>query len=369
MRVLIVTPLYPPDLGKVAEYTNILAKKLSTNHDVSIATYGNLPESIPKFSVYCISKQLPRFIRLTRFTFLLWRIARNADFLLVSDGASVGIPSVIVSILRSIPLIRNVQDDELWERTHGEEEKNTSLNWIRRLQSWVLKYADAIIVPTTFHRTFFTKFTQIAGKRFYIILPPSDPQLRLPFSIERNPHQLVITSSVRRNQRLEQLLDALPLLKEKIPDLKLIIANDGPDLASFQAEIHVRNLKGCVDLLGFTSQAERQYLLRTSGLFLSLRHDFATVRELNEAYSAGIPCLVSQETFASDLARPDTAKEIKDFSTSELVKDIEAILNDVNVQRVLSETGHQFILKEASWETHTQKLLAVCQQTLSHLSV
>lgn len=369
MHVLIATPLYPPDLGRVAEYTKTLANTLRTHTKVSIVTYGKLPERIPEVSIHCVSKQLPRFVRLVRFTFLLWQIARNADLLLVSDGASVGIPSVIVSSLRRLPLIRNVQDDELWERTHGEEKKNTDLQWIRRLQSWVLQHADAIIVPTAFHRDFFATYTHIVAKRFHTIFSPPDPELCLPFSTNRNTHQLIITASVRRDQGLEALLDTLPLLKQEIPDLKLVIANDGPDLALFQAEIHARNLKEYVDLLGFTSQAERQYLLRSSGLFLSLHHDLSTSRELAEAFAAGIPCLVRKETYSTELARPDTTEVLESISTIELKDHIHAILSDKNKQTLLRASAQKFIAIEASWEMHSRKIQEVCQQLLSKHSV
>jgi hypothetical protein len=104
MRIVIATPLYPPDTAEPAHYAKELARRLSAHHDVRVLAYGDLPEPVAGVRVMHESKRRPLFIRLPSYFFALFRAAREADLIYAINGASVELPATLVSVLARRPL-------------------------------------------------------------------------------------------------------------------------------------------------------------------------------------------------------------------------------------------------------------------------
>lgn len=94
MRILIATPLYPPEVADAAAYAKELARRLSKNHEVAVVAYAHLPEMLPKVRVVTIEKRRPRLMRLRAFRAALAREAARADAVVALNGASVELPLI-----------------------------------------------------------------------------------------------------------------------------------------------------------------------------------------------------------------------------------------------------------------------------------
>lgn len=120
MKIVLATPLYPPDVAWPAPYTKELARRLSPAHTVSIVTYGDLPEHIDGVVITAISKRAPRLIRLIRYTRALIKAAHNADLIYAENGASVELPLVITSFLSRTPIVLHVGDERAHKRASSQ---------------------------------------------------------------------------------------------------------------------------------------------------------------------------------------------------------------------------------------------------------
>ncbi|MGH7175683.1 MAG: hypothetical protein ACREGR_04990 [Minisyncoccia bacterium] len=100
MRILIATPLYPPEVAPAAAYAKELARRLAERHSVVVVAYTHLPEEIPGVEVIAIDKRQPRLARIAAYRSMLARTARSADALIALNGASVELP--LLSVARSI---------------------------------------------------------------------------------------------------------------------------------------------------------------------------------------------------------------------------------------------------------------------------
>lgn len=89
MRILIATPLYPPDIAPSAPYVKELASRLSNHHDVTVLAYGHIPEHIQKVRIITVSKRAPLLTRILHFTKALLQNAYRADILIIENGPSV----------------------------------------------------------------------------------------------------------------------------------------------------------------------------------------------------------------------------------------------------------------------------------------
>ncbi len=110
MRVLIVTPLYPPEVADAAVYTKELARRLSNDHEVTVVAYAHLPEKVPGVSVATIDKQQPLLARLRAFRNVFVHAVKNADVVLAINGASVELPLLLTPFPKSVPLVFCIAD-------------------------------------------------------------------------------------------------------------------------------------------------------------------------------------------------------------------------------------------------------------------
>jgi hypothetical protein len=110
MRIVLATPLYPPDIAEPAPYIKELAARLAPHHTVTVVTYGHLPEEVPGVSIVAVRKRLPLALRLFLYTVALAKAAYRADVLYAQNGASVELSVGIVARLMRRPLIMQLGD-------------------------------------------------------------------------------------------------------------------------------------------------------------------------------------------------------------------------------------------------------------------
>jgi hypothetical protein len=95
MRILIATPLYPPEVAPAAAYAKELARRLSEQHQVMVLAYAHLPEALADVRMISIEKRQPRLARLRAFRRALVREARETDAIIAINGASVELPLIV----------------------------------------------------------------------------------------------------------------------------------------------------------------------------------------------------------------------------------------------------------------------------------
>ena len=110
MRILIATPLYPPDTAPAAQYVKELALRLSHTHTITVLAYGELPEKVAGARIISVSKKRPLAVRLFAFTQALVQEVRRADIVYLENGASVQLPAFIVSFFTHAPHILHYGD-------------------------------------------------------------------------------------------------------------------------------------------------------------------------------------------------------------------------------------------------------------------
>lgn len=95
MRILVLTPLFPPDVSAPAAYAKELVTRLGEEHDVVCLHYGQLPEKAGDTTLISIRKDVATVTRLIRFMQALWT-HRHADAVLMMNGPSVEFPFVLI---------------------------------------------------------------------------------------------------------------------------------------------------------------------------------------------------------------------------------------------------------------------------------
>ncbi|OHA59671.1 MAG: hypothetical protein A2589_02330 [Candidatus Vogelbacteria bacterium RIFOXYD1_FULL_46_19] len=103
MKIVIATPLYPPDIGGPATYVKNLEKAWKDKgENVIVVGFGEF-------------LKWPVIIRHILYLVRLGRKIRGADCILALDTFSVGLPAAVVSFLFGKKLIIRIGGDFLWE--------------------------------------------------------------------------------------------------------------------------------------------------------------------------------------------------------------------------------------------------------------
>src|SRR5437660_22551 len=103
MKLLIATPLYPPEIGGPATYAKGLEDALCTDgHEVMIVNYG----SVMRFPIGI--RQLIFFLK------ILKKIS-GSDAVIALDTLSIGLPAMFLATIFRIPGIIRISGDQLWE--------------------------------------------------------------------------------------------------------------------------------------------------------------------------------------------------------------------------------------------------------------
>ncbi|HFC10640.1 MAG TPA: hypothetical protein ENJ75_00365 [Candidatus Kaiserbacteria bacterium] len=99
MRIVLATPLYPPEIAPVATYAKELARRLSlAGHKINVLAYTHLPEQLQNVNVTVVDKHKPRLVRLHAFRKALIQSARDTDAIIVINGISTELPLILTPL-------------------------------------------------------------------------------------------------------------------------------------------------------------------------------------------------------------------------------------------------------------------------------
>lgn len=151
MKIVIATPLYPPEIGGPATYCVELEQGLpSRGFEITTVRFGAV-------------RALPRILRHVVYAYRVYREAKTADLVLALDPVSVGVPALIGARLARKPLVVKIVGDYAWEQgvqrfgvtqTLDEFVRTTQASFFVRVlqicERMVASRARAVIVPSPY---------------------------------------------------------------------------------------------------------------------------------------------------------------------------------------------------------------------------
>jgi glycosyltransferase involved in cell wall biosynthesis len=221
--------------------------------------------------------------------------------------------------LMGIPYITIAHGVEAWNITNPQRQKALQYadkilavsNYTRErlLKEQNLDHSKVSLLPNTFDNSRFT----IKPKPTYLL---DQYQLK--------PNQPVILTVNRLSSResyrgYDRIIEALPYIRQHIPNVHYIIVGKGDDRQRLEKSITQQNLQDCVTLAGFISDAELPAYYQLCDLFAmpSKLEGFGIV--YLEALASGKPVLGGNQDGAIDalcqgelgvLVNPDDVQEI-----------------------------------------------------------
>ena len=123
------------------------------------------------------------------------------------------------------------------------------------------------------------------------------------FDIPAGSHVVGYVGRLARGKRVEDLIDAVALLRASFPDAVLVVIGDGPERAPLERRAAERGLGGAVRFLGH--RADAAALVAGLDAFWLASENEGMSNSLMEAMAAGVPVVVSDIPGNRDLVVDD----------------------------------------------------------------
>ncbi len=246
MRVLIVSGIWPPDVGGPATHAPEVADGLSARgHQVEVVTTASAPPASRSYPVHHVSRALPPGMRHAAVSALVAREARRAD--VVYATSMLGRSSVGTTLSRT-PLVIKVGGDPAFERSlrrglftgtladfqHAALGRRASA--LRRWRTVAMRRATHVFCPSEFLRGIVLSWG-LPPERVSVLPNATPPlpeleardELRRRFGIEGPA--LAFAGRLTPAKALDVTLDAL----EQLDGVSLLLAGDGEERARLEA--------------------------------------------------------------------------------------------------------------------------------------
>ena len=304
MKVLIVTGIWPPDMGGPASHAPELAAFLRTRgHEVEVVTTASSAPATEVYPVRWVSRGLPGGVRHLAAVAAIARGAHTAD---VVYATSMTRRAALGALVARRPLVLKLTADEAYERARRggrfagdldafqHHRGGLRVRLLRTTRNWAVRRARHVFTPSAYLRELVVGWG-IPAERVSVspnpapevpAMPPRD-ELRAEFGLEGPT--LAFAGRLMAAKALDVALAAMA----RVPEAALVIVGDGPDRAALERQRDELGLGGRVRFLGGLGREGVLRIFRAAdAVLLSSRwENFPHV--IVEALAVGTPVIAS----------------------------------------------------------------------------
>jgi len=372
-RILILTGIFPPDIGGPAGYTRYMADFFSNNgNQVSVLTFGDNRKNNFAFHIYNVSRKIPRPLRDFIFFFYALKLAIRSDIIFDNGAAyDTGYIAVFISAIIKIPVITKIVGDGAWEFGRRKHLTNTSkiddflnekkihpvLGFLRIVQKIVWNRTNFIIVPSYYLKKIIKKYG-IESDRIRVIYNNINVNKKMigdcKFDFDSESIYFLTAARLVIWKGIDNIIKAFSRLPKKT---KLIIAGDGPLKDELKLLCKKENLESRVIFLGNITQKEVITLMsKCTGFILGSSYE-GLPHVILEAFAVGCPVIATNAGGTKELIQ-GCSISIEFGNIDELEKAILELYNNEKLRKTIIREQYEKYNKitETSMEIKTLKL-------------
>ncbi len=295
MRVLIVSGIWPPDVGGPASHApEVAAFLLGRGHSVEVVTTADAPPAPEAYPVRWASREHAPGVRHLMAASLIRERARRND--VVYSTGMLGRTALACATARR-PFVAKLAQDPAFERAlrrgqfRGDPvqfQASGAARALRAARDLELRRAAHVVCPSAFLAGL-VRGWGVAEERISVLPNPTPPVPELPAREPRDRPLLAFAGRLTAPKALGVALEAVA----QVPDVELALAGDGDERAALEARAHELGLDGRVRFLGSLPREEVLALFRSAdaALLSSAWENFP--HTLVEALAVGTPAIAT----------------------------------------------------------------------------
>jgi len=224
MRILIVSGIWPPDVGGPASHAPELAEWLcARGHHVEVLTTASSPPASRPYAVHWVSRRLPPGARHAAVAVAIARQARRAD--VVYATSMVG-RTALGCLLARRPFVAKLTSDAAFERSHrrGLDAGDAMSTALRGVRNWSVRRAAQIVCPSEYIAELAASWRGAGG---ISVLPNPAPAAgdALPVAPPAARPLVAFAGRLTAAKNLDAALRAV----ERLPEATLVVIGDGEE--------------------------------------------------------------------------------------------------------------------------------------------
>jgi len=369
MKILLVTSIFPPEIGGPATYSYQLAESLSKKHKVLVITFSKKPDKRSNIPTCSVSQKGNSLIRQWRLFKRIVFLRNKFEIIFSQDALVVGLACILAGRILRKPVVVKFVGDIVWESSDRDSDsdreltlegfyKNKRLNFSDQvkfqIQRWVLKKANKIIVPSKYLKDFIVKYYSIFSDNIRVV---HNGVKILPIKEKPKKNRLITVGRLVSWKNIDQIIKAVSEINKKF---EYRIVGSGPEFGKLKELVQRTDLCRKIRFLGKLSNKRTIDEIAKSKIFV-----------LNSAYE-GLPhVLLEAASVKTAIVAPKLPGIVEIFSKEvvyfkpgnrkELKRAIEELLFDDKKRQGLAEGAYKKVRSEFSWEKTYKKTEKVLQ--------
>lgn len=266
MKLVIATPLYPPEIGGPATYAKILYEGLPQRGiEVALVKFGDV-------------RHLPKLIRHYVYYRRVLKAARQSDAILALDPVSTGLPAMKAAQKAKKPFVVKIAGDYAWEQGKQRfgiaaelddfvrtEAESFPVRTLQRVQARVAAVATRVIVPSEYLKEIIVAWG-IPEKNIEVIYNAVsvETSASTPEVVTSLPRPLIVSAGrLVPWKHFDGVIDAVASLRVQGILASLVIVGDGPLRAQIEDYAQDKLGDSCV-ILGMLPHADTLAVMRSA---------------------------------------------------------------------------------------------------------
>lgn len=358
MRCLIVTGIFPPDIGGPATFTDAFSKWLGNrghkSHVISLWNGNKVQFSIEKDLVPRSRRKFFRFLTVIRSVF---RQIPKSDFL-IATGLHEEVAFALR--LRKKKSIARIVGDPVWERAKNSNRTFLNLrdfqktrldlksNFQRRLLVWSLNQYTVITCPSRELCELVVEWGVSRPVRYI----PNGIKIQETQQVLKK-YDLIVVSRLVKWKNVDKVLEVGEELK-----LRMLIIGDGPEMEILKRKS--QSISANTEFLGEIPQQKIRNFLQQSKLFVQVSSYEGLSFSLLQAMEAGVPCIISNIPGNLQVAQNGKEAIIVDLNNqTQLLESIQRVLVTPDLATNLVNGARKRISESFNEEIQFQKIVEV----------
>jgi glycosyltransferase involved in cell wall biosynthesis len=313
-RILIVTNIYPPEIGGPASYCHALAKKLAENNKIKVITYSPVTQysadKSEKFQIVRVWDRNIGFLKRFIYFIKIFFAARNSDSILALNAVSAGVPAQFAARFFKKKFFVKIVGDYAWELAVNmgktvlminDFQKNKKQGWIKKIanrQTRVCNSAHKVIVPSEYLKSLVVNWG-VKPENIVVIYNGIDPE---PLTISKEEARVKIGipgSIILSAGRLvswkgyKMLIKIMPQLLSINQFLRLVIVGDGPERTTLETMVKNLRLEKKIYIIGRKNHRDLAVYLKAADIFILNTGYEGFSHQILEAMAFGVPVITT----------------------------------------------------------------------------
>ncbi len=374
-KILIAGEIFPPDIGGPATYTKKLASSLGEKGwQVTVICYAVQPgeEKRKNYILKKISRHQPFPSRYAQYFSLLFQEAKKNDFIYAQGPIASGLPATLVASILNKKFFLKVVGDYAWEQARRtgkfvgdldsflQTKPKGKAALLAKAERSVATSAEKVIVPSQYLKKVVEQWG-VPSKRIKVIyngisLKSSAISLaEARKEIGREERFVFTAGRLVLWKGFALLIKIWPKIKEKQPDLKLVIAGEGPEEKNLRNLIKEKKLESDVFLVGKVAAEKMPFYFRAAEFFLLNSAYEGLPHIVLESLREGTPVIASQAGGNGEVVEEGKNGFLIPYNKEEAWQEKILFLAQNKEKQEELKKNIPFTLKKFSWEKTLQE--------------